>query len=244
MAWTAVSVLVLAPFAGVLLWAITMRHVTLAPGTAAIGITTAADAAPVLGWARWVRAPGPPGREVVWRASAEIGAVALASWAIVTQPPELVWPACALGWLLLAAAMIDVRERLLPDEINLAIGVLGLAHSALPEGRSLLDAVLGVGIGFAALAGFAFLYARLRGREGLGLGDAKLLAALGAWVGWQGLAGVVMVGSAAGLAWALLDALARRRRLRGDLSLPLGPFLALGGWLTWLYGPIGLAGPP
>ncbi len=242
MPWIAASALVLAPLAGVLIWALMLRHVALAPEAAGARIATPLDALPVVGWARALGAPAARRREALWRAGIELAAVGVAVWALLTLPASLVWPSCALGWLLLAAGAIDAREGLLPDEINLAIAALGLVQAALPGERALLDAVIGAAAGLLVLAAFAAGYARLRGREGLGLGDAKLLGALGAWVGWQGLAGVVMVAAALGLAWAALEALARRRPMRGDLSLPLGPFLALGGWLIWVYGPIGLAG--
>ena len=77
------------------------------------------------------------------------------------------------------------------------------------------------------------VYRRLRGREGMGLGDAKLLGAAGAWVGWQGLAGVLLIAAVTGLATAVV----LRRTSLSD-ALPFGPFLALGIWLTWLYGPL------
>jgi leader peptidase (prepilin peptidase)/N-methyltransferase len=239
MTWVAVSALVLSPFAGVLLWALVLRHVPLAAEAAAARIATPLDAAPVLAWARRLGVAGPLGREAAWRGAVEIGAIAVAGWSLAALPGDLVWPSCALGWLLLAAAAIDARVRLLPNEINLAIAALGLAQAALPGGRTPVDAAIGAAVGVAALALFAAAYARLRGRQGLGLGDAKLLGALGAWVGWQGLASIVTIAAGAALAWAALDALVHKRPLRGDLALPFGPFIALAGWLVWLYGPIG-----
>lgn len=241
MSWLALSALAFAPFAGVLSWALVLRHVTLAPGAVGARIATPFDAAPVLGWARGLRSPGP---ETVWRGGVEAAAVAIAVWALAVEPAPWVWPTCALGWLLIAASAIDARERILPDEINFAIAALGLVAAA-PLGRpALLDHTLGAALGFLVLAGFALLYARLRGREGLGRGDAKLLGALGAWVGWQGLAGVLVIGAGAGLVAVVVGAVIGRRPLHASTALPFGPFLALGGWLVWLYGPFGLAGAP
>jgi leader peptidase (prepilin peptidase)/N-methyltransferase len=102
------------------------------------------------------------------------------------------------------------------------------------------DHALGAVIGFAAFALIAWLYRRLRRREGLGLGDAKLSAAIGAWVSWQGLPTMLLWGSILGLAFAVgLSLLGRPLRLSD--RLPFGVFLAAGGWLVWLYGPLGFA---
>jgi leader peptidase (prepilin peptidase) / N-methyltransferase len=96
----------------------------------------------------------------------------------------------------------------------------------------------------AALAGYAALlavevgYRRLRGRDGLGRGDAKLLGAIGAWVGLQGLAACLFVAASAGIVFILAGSRLRGTEVRGDVAIAFGPFLALGGWLTWLYGPL------
>jgi leader peptidase (prepilin peptidase)/N-methyltransferase len=233
----AASALLAAPFAGVMAWLLVERCAA-DPGEPPPPVR-AVDLIPVLGWARVLA--GGERRAAAARAAVELGAVALAVWAWLIMPAPWVWPSCALAWMLLAASAVDARVRLLPDGINLAIAAIGLA-SAVPLGASvLLDRALGAVIGLVVFAGFAKLYLRLRGREGLGLGDAKLLAALGAWVGWQGLASVVVLASAAALISVVGLALIQRRLPRASSMLPLGPFLALGGWLTWLYGPLGVA---
>jgi leader peptidase (prepilin peptidase)/N-methyltransferase len=91
--------------------------------------------------------------------------------------------------------------------------------------------------GFAVLGAISLLYRRLRHREGLGLGDAKLLAALGAWVSWQGLPTVLLWGSMLGLVFALVRS-AMGRGLQWSDRIPFGVFLGAGGWLVWLYGPL------
>jgi leader peptidase (prepilin peptidase)/N-methyltransferase len=101
--------------------------------------------------------------------------------------------------------------------------------------------VIGAAAGFASLALIAWLYRRLRKREGLGLGDAKFSAAIGAWVGWQGLPTMLLWGSMLGLLFATALTL-RGTRLRLSDRLPFGVFLAAGGWLVWLYGPLAFAG--
>jgi leader peptidase (prepilin peptidase)/N-methyltransferase len=241
--WLGLSALAFAPFAGVLLWAVAVRRLAPEPGLAASRLEPA-DLVPVWSWLRAARAEGPEGDDARRRALLELGAVAIAAWAFFSVAPPWVWPSCALGWLLLAAGVIDLRERILPDEINAAIAVFGLL-AAVPLGQGeVIGRAIGAAVGFAALAAFALGYARLRGREGLGLGDAKLLGALGAWVGWQGLASVLVIAAGAGVASVLTGAALHRRAPRSDEALAFGPYLALGGWLVWLYGPLAFAGLP
>ena len=167
----------------------------------------------------------------------ELAALALAVWAATVVSGWLLWVTCALGWTLLALAVIDWRHRILPDQLTLPLAALGLGVAYGVHGEGVAHHAIGAAAGFAAFAAVGWAYRRLRGREGLGLGDAKLLAAAGAWVSWTGLPGVVLTAAVAALAVALADALAGRA-LRGDTRLALGPYLALGTWLVWLYGPI------
>jgi leader peptidase (prepilin peptidase)/N-methyltransferase len=167
----------------------------------------------------------------------ELGALAVALWAAaLTTGGDLV-ASCALGWLLLALAAADWRTYLLPDGLVLALALGGIAATALLMPDRLVDHLAGALAGFLVFWGVAALYRRWRGRDGMGLGDAKLLAALGAWVSWEGLPSTVLIAAAAALAAALLRGL-MRRRLSGGEALPFGPFLAAGGWLVWLYGPL------
>ncbi len=247
-AWLDASAVVFAPFAGVLLWALALRHFETEPDAARM--RTALDVAPILAWAKRLREPGAVGQDAARRAVLELGAVAVAVWALLEAPHGWVWPACVLGWLLLAASVIDMRERILPDEINAAIAALGIV-AAIAVGQdavtgavmgAVVDRAIGAAVGLLVFAGFAIAYEKLRGRPGLGLGDAKLLGALGAWVGWQGLASVVVIAAGAALGTLLVGALLRRRVPQAADETRFGPFLALGGWLTWLYGPLGFTG--
>jgi len=145
-----------------------------------------------------------------------------------------IWADCVLGWALLALAWIDLEHGRLPDALTLPLVVAGLAATALIEPVAVLDHALGAVLGYAAFRLLAAAYRALRGRAGLGGGDAKLLAAAGAWVGWQGLDGVLIVGASAGLATALL----RRRpgeALGAGTAVPFGPGLAVGIWLVRLH---------
>ncbi|MCK6449767.1 MAG: prepilin peptidase [Alphaproteobacteria bacterium] len=174
-------------------------------------------------------------------------ALALWAWAAAAWWPALpiwsVWAVAVLGWTLLALALIDARHFLLPDSVTLPLAAGGPALAALgllPGGVTLADSALGLVLGFAVLWAAGEAYRRLRGRAGLGLGDAKLLAAAGAWTGWAGLPGVVLIAALSGLVSALLIAAIRRRRLRGATPVPFGVHLALGTWLVVLYGPLEL----
>jgi len=171
----------------------------------------------------------------------ELAAVAIAAWAATAFDGAMLAVACVLGWTLLALAVIDIRHLVLPDALTLPLLAAGLAVAAAGEPGALADSVVGAVGGYAAFAVVAAAYRGARGRAGLGGGDAALLAAAGAWVTWTGLASVVLVASVAGLAAAVVLARLRHRPLRADARLPFGPFLALGLWLTWLYGPLTLA---
>lgn len=147
------------------------------------------------------------------------------------MPPDLAATLILLA-LLTAAAAIDLRTRRLPDLLNLAIAAAGLAATWL-LGRDLAASLVGIGAGYLAFLLVSVLYRRLRGRDGLGLGDAKLLAAGGAWIGWMGLPFAVLIAAAAGLIFVLGARLAGRRLAATD-ALPFGPFLALGVFAVWL----------
>lgn len=167
----------------------------------------------------------------------ELAAIGVAVWAMATLPPALVWVGCALGWALLAAAVIDFRHLLLPDAIVLPLIPAGIALHILIAPERWLDQALGALTGFVVLVAIREVHARIRQREGLGLGDAKLLAAAGAWVGWQGLPSVLFIAALVTLAGAIIaHAMDRRVDLKGEI--PFGPALALAMWLVWLYGPL------
>ena len=91
--------------------------------------------------------------------------------------------------------------------------------------------------GLCDFALVAYLYRAIRGFDGLGLGDAKLLAGLGMWISWQGLPTLVLSAAVACLAFVLVRALWRRKIIQTE-RVPFGPFLALAGWIVWLYGPL------
>jgi leader peptidase (prepilin peptidase)/N-methyltransferase len=144
----------------------------------------------------------------------------------------LAW--CGFGAVLLALTLIDVDTRLLPDALTLPLLWAGLLCSVAGLTLSIDDAVLGAALGYGVMAAIAGAYRRLTGEDGLGGGDAKLVAACGAWLGWVGMPLMLAFGAAAAtLAFAGLG-LWRGRTLREPL--PFGPWLCLGALASLLWG--------
>jgi leader peptidase (prepilin peptidase)/N-methyltransferase len=149
--------------------------------------------------------------------------------------PQLL-PALALTGGLIALAVIDLRTQLLPDAITLPLLWLGLLLAATLEPfAGLQSAVLGAAAGYGVLWIVYWLFKLATGKEGMGYGDFKLLAALGAWLGWSALPPIILMSSAAGAVTGV--ALVLSGRLRRHTPLPFGPFLAVAGWLVLLWGP-------
>ncbi|MEM7078419.1 MAG: A24 family peptidase [Pseudomonadota bacterium] len=142
--------------------------------------------------------------------------------------------ACVFTWMLLAAAFIDFDTTLLPDEITYPLLWLGLL-TALGDGGlvSLGDAVIGAVAGYLFLWSVYWGFKLLTGKEGMGYGDFKLLAALGAWTGWLALPGLLLVAAASGLIYTLIR-MALKRQGRGQ-AIAFGPFLAIAGWVTLVF---------
>jgi leader peptidase (prepilin peptidase)/N-methyltransferase len=159
---------------------------------------------------------------VAWAASVETGA----QWMLFS---------CLLGWTLLALGWIDWKTMRLPDALTLPLLGLGLAASWTDSQAALLSGVIGAVAGYGALFALRVLYRRVRGREGLGQGDAKLLAAGGAWLGWQALPWVVLLAALLGLLLALVQRV-RGGGLTAETALPFGPALAFAIWIVWIYG--------
>ena len=167
----------------------------------------------------------------------EIAAAIVALWSASVAAGAPMWAGDVLGWTLLALAGIDFRSYVLPDFLTLPLVPAGLiATWAIAPGMLAANAI-GAVAGFAFIAAVRAIYRLARGREGIGLGDAKLLAAAGAWIGWSGLPSVLLVASLSGLGFALLRA-ARKGTLSSTDRIPFGPFLCLGIWIVWLYGPL------
>jgi leader peptidase (prepilin peptidase)/N-methyltransferase len=144
--------------------------------------------------------------------------VAIALITVRLAPAASVPALLLAGWTLGLLAVVDILAFRLPDILTAPLGLAGLVLAPRMLGDPLRDHLIGAAAGYLVLAGIAFAYARLRGREGLGLGDAKLLAVAGAWLGWRALPIVVVIASAGGLAWAGVRLL---RQGRAGLSEPI-----------------------
>ena len=172
----------------------------------------------------------------------ESAAAAIGVWAALAPGDGdglMIAATAVLGWQLLLIALIDGENFWLPDELTLPLIATGLIGSAVLARGWPVPQLSGAALGFGLLWALATLYRRVRGRDGLGGGDPILFAGAGAWVGWIGLPSVLLWACAAGLSVVLT-----LRTTRGSVALtdrlPFGTFLALGIWLTWLYGPLGV----
>lgn len=164
----------------------------------------------------------------------EGAALTISVWSMLTEATQpAIWTTCLLGWTLLTLACIDIRCFRLPDLLTLPLLLAGLGLTASLAPDQLFLHALGAACGYGALRGIALTYRMLRRREGLGAGDAKLLAAAGAWLGIGALSDVVLFAAVTGLAWAAACGVAGRQ-VRSTTALPFGPCLALGFWLAWL----------
>ncbi|MGB1557764.1 MAG: prepilin peptidase [Oceanococcaceae bacterium] len=137
--------------------------------------------------------------------------------------------AIGLGWALLTLTVIDQRTQLLPDVIVLPLLWAGLLINIQGTFVPLEDAVIGAAAGYLSLWLVYQIFLKLTGKHGMGFGDFKLLAALGAWMGWASLPWIVLLSSVVGLAWALVLMIVGRMD-RGQ-PMPFGPFLAVAGWI-------------
>ncbi len=166
----------------------------------------------------------------------ETAALLVALWAgLADADPVRLWIDCGLGWTLLTLAWIDWISLLLPDVLTLPLLLAGLLVTWAQTPEALTDHCVAAILGYLSFAGLALGYRRMRGRDGLGGGDAKLLAAAGAWCGLEALPFIVLASAVLGLLVALGVAL-RGRGLTSGTPLPYGPCIALALWLAWLHG--------
>lgn len=143
-------------------------------------------------------------------------------------------PALGLSWVLLALSVIDLREQLLPDSMTLPLVWAGLLLSCFGVFTTARASIAGAAFGYLSLRGIYELYKLLTGKEGMGHGDFKLLAALGAWFGATALPMIILLSSLVGSAVGIgLIALRGRDR---NIPISFGPYLAGAGWLTLVWG--------
>jgi leader peptidase (prepilin peptidase)/N-methyltransferase len=142
--------------------------------------------------------------------------------------------ALLLTWALIALSVIDLQTKLLPDSITLPFVWLGLIVNTSHLFTDLASSVWGAVAGYLSLWSIYQLFRLLTGKEGMGYGDFKLLAVLGAWLGWQVLPLIIIlssvIGASAGIALLLVKGHDR------NIPIPFGPYLAVGGWIGMLWG--------
>jgi leader peptidase (prepilin peptidase)/N-methyltransferase len=142
--------------------------------------------------------------------------------------------ALILTWCLIALTFIDIDKMLLPDQITLPLLWLGLLINVNYAWVSPTDAIIGAVVGYLSLWSVYWGFKLLTGKEGMGYGDFKLLAAFGAWFGWQSILAIVLLSSFAG-AIIGISQIALKKQAKGN-PIPFGPYLAIAGWMYLIYG--------
>ena len=161
------------------------------------------------------------------------GLLAMGS-ALVYGPGLTSFMVCLLCWLLLAMSMIDFDHQLLPDSMTLPLLWLGLLVNTTGMFTSLEDAVFGAIAGYLSLWSVYWLFKLITGKEGMGYGDFKLLAALGAWMGWQFLPLIILLSSLVGATVGIAMIVIRGRDR--NIPIPFGPYLAAAGLIAMFWG--------
>lgn len=158
----------------------------------------------------------------------ELAAAAIGGAALAIAPDAQGAALALFCWLLLPSFLLDARHHWLPDRLTVAIAIVGLPAGGYLSDLPLLHRLIGATAGFCVLALLGAGYRRVRGHEGIGAGDAKLLGAIGLWTGWASLPAILLTASLAGLGAAVI-----RRQGRSD-AVAFGSLLAFGAaaWAT------------
>jgi leader peptidase (prepilin peptidase)/N-methyltransferase len=173
-----------------------------------------------------------------------LAAMVVAGFSFAVLPLKVAVVSCLLGWAMLAIAVVDARRFIIPDVLSLPAIPAGLLASGRlmdPSAADLVrvDHVIGMLAGGLGLWLVRAAYYRIRRREGLGLGDVKLAAAGGAWIGWQSLSDAILLAAALALSLVIALALVRGRELSAAARIPFGCFLAPSIWLVWALAAMG-----
>jgi leader peptidase (prepilin peptidase)/N-methyltransferase len=197
---------------------------------------TAAENIPLISWVwlrgrcRYCRAPISPRYPLVELLAALLSGCVV--WRLGSDVNGLA--GLLLVWTMLALAFIDLDTQFLPDDLTLPLLWVGLLFNLSATFTPLPDAVIGAAAGYLLLWLVYWGYRLFTGKDGMGYGDFKLLAALGAWLGWYMLPLIVLLSSAVGAVVGVLLILLRGHQR--DKPIPFGPFLALAGFIALLYG--------
>ncbi|MBL0614920.1 prepilin peptidase [Aeromonas veronii] len=154
--------------------------------------------------------------------------------AMVITPGWGTLAALLLTWVLVALTFIDLDKMLLPDQLTLPLLWGGLLFNLAGGFVPLADAVIGAMVGYLVLWSLYWAFKLLTGKEGMGYGDFKLLAALGAWLGWQALPIILLLSSLVGAVIGI-SLIALQKHHQGK-PIPFGPYLAIAGWIALLWG--------
>jgi len=164
----------------------------------------------------------------------ELAALGIGAIAGLVLPGPAGLAGAVFGWLLLALAALDITDFWLPDSLTLTLALAGVVTAVAGVDPPLVDRLIGGGGGFTALWLVGFSYKHLRGREGLGGGDPKLLGAIGLWLGWRMLPAVLLLAALTGLALVLVG-MVRGRTAKLDDRVPFGALLAIAAYPAWLF---------
>jgi leader peptidase (prepilin peptidase) / N-methyltransferase len=176
-----------------------------------------------------------------------IAAAASVAASLILVPGMRGAAGAGLALLMVAIAAIDARRFIIPDELSAATLALGLVHAAL-QADDAIAAALGLAALRGAALGLAFwslrlLYRRLRGQEGLGLGDVKLACVAGVWLDWVAIPVAIELAALSAIAVCVVRYFRDGRSFRATTKLPFGLFFAPAIWLAWLLGATLLAEP-
>lgn len=138
-------------------------------------------------------------------------------------------------WVIIALVFIDIDHHLLPDHLTLLLLWIGLLFSIYTTFTNSHDAILGAIAGYLIFAGIQWLFKLATGKMGMGQGDYKFLAALGAFLGWQQLPIIILLASVSGLIFGLIH-ITLKHQFK-SVPLPFGPYLAIAGWISMMWGP-------
>jgi leader peptidase (prepilin peptidase)/N-methyltransferase len=164
----------------------------------------------------------------------ELAAAFVGGIALGVSPGLAGLAGAVFGWILIALIALDAEHYWLPDKLTLPLLIIGLGTCLAGIDPPFIDRLWGGLGGYLSLAAIAFAYKQVRGRDGLGGGDPKLLGAIGAWLGWQYLPMVLLGGSGVGLLYVLFRTL-RGKPMAATDRLPLGALMALAAFPLWVY---------
>jgi leader peptidase (prepilin peptidase)/N-methyltransferase len=167
-----------------------------------------------------------------------MAAVTTAAASVIAVPGLAGVAGAGLACVMVAIAAVDARRFIIPDELSAAALALGLGHVAIAHPDAIGEALAAAALrgGVMAMLFFALWagYRRLRGRDGIGLGDVKLAGVAGVWLDWTSLPIAVEIAALAALAVCLVRSVAFGRRISAGTRLPFGLFLAPAIWIAWL----------